>query len=208
MLKGAFVLVMVVGALYLYFASGQQYSIDKPSPKGTYRIKIEITPGNLALPFQQPDQHCKIQYFKGQQEIHTFETRCRQDEYEFSLADGWQVVEWLAENAARIGTNRSDQPFADELTISNKTGEVLKNLGIGYGRFQEVVVFDIANETTIKVPVSPEFKPDGTSSYEVVYSGTTQSGARIQGDLKQKQRSSPADGPLRFEIAIDSKSVR
>ena len=100
--------------------TGRQYSIDKSSPKRTYRVKIEVTPGNRALPFQRPDQRCKIQYFKGQQEMGGAEGDCRQDEYESSLAEGWQVVEWLADNVVRVGRDRSDQPFSDQVVAQTR----------------------------------------------------------------------------------------
>jgi hypothetical protein len=192
-------------ATYQACGRGTQYSIDKSSPNGTYRIKIEVTAGSNA--FQRLGDHCKVQYFKGQQEIGGYETSCRQDEYEFSLAEGLQVVEWSADNVARIGRDRSNQPFADELLVSNTTGEDIKYLGIGYGRFQNFVIFDLPAKGKLTIPASPEFKPDGTSNYYVSFAGNTEKGV-VEGVVRQKQRRSPKDGPLRFEITIDSNSYR
>ena len=208
MLRACLVLMVLISLFYASCSSGRQYSIDKPSPTGKYRIKIEVSPGNSALPFQRPDEQCKIQYFKGQQKIGGYETRCREDEYESSLAEGWQVVEWPADNVARIGRDRSDQPFGDELLVSNKTEDFLKQLGIGYGRFQDFEIFDLPPGETLTLSASPEFKPDGTSNYEVTYNGITQDGNTFAGVLEKKRRSSAADGPLRFEITIDSNSYR
>ena len=207
MLRSFFVLMALASVSYLACASGQHYSIDKPSPKGTYRVRIEISPGNRALPFQRPDEQCKIQYFKGHEVIGGFESRCRQDEYEFSLAEGWQVVEWIAENVVRVGRDRSDQPFGDKLVVSNKTGEFVKHLGIGYGRFQDFEIFDFPPGEILEISASPEFKPDGTSNHKVSYAGQTPKGV-VEGVVEGKQRKSPQDGALRFEITIDSNSYR
>jgi len=207
MLKPTVVFLIPIIILCQTCGTGREYSIDKLSPQGTYRIKIEVTPGNRAHLFQRPDEHCKIQYFKGRDEIGGYETNCRQDEHESSLAEGWEVVEWMAENVGRIGRDRSDQPFEDKLSVSNKTGEVIRKLGLGYGRFQSFEIFDLLPNETITFSASPEFKPDGSSSYFVSYAGNTPS-RLVEGVVKAKERKSPKEGPLQLQITIDSNSFR
>ena len=194
--------IVLVGRMYQ--SCGKNYSIDKLSPKGNYRVKLEVTNPHW---FGRDDEHCKIQYFKDQQVIGGDETTCRQDEYEDPLHEGWQVVEWLADNAVRVGRHRSDQPFGDELVISNKTTESIKDLDIGYGRFQTLMVFDLTPGQTLTLSASPEFKPDGTSNYQLGYGGVTQSGISFRDNLEEKKRTSPADGPLRWQITINPESI-
>jgi hypothetical protein len=183
------------------------YVVDKPSPQGTYRIKIELTPNpQRGSGIYERNEHLKIQYFKGQEIIATYETDSS-DDLEVPLGEGLQVVEWVAENAVRLGRDRSQQPFSDELSISNQTGEPISFLQVGYGRFESFRIFDLPAGSSITLAASPEFKPDGTSNHSLVYSGYIH-GRVIEGDLNHNQRTSPAEGPLRFPISIDSTSFR
>lgn len=197
----------IVFIVLFYHSCGTtpRYSVDKASPQGTYRIKIELSP-NKGTGVHERREHLKIEYFKGQKNIGTYETDSS-DDYEVSLGEGLQVVEWVGENVVRLGRDRSQQPFSDELLISNKTGELINYLDIGYGRFQSFRIFDLPAGQTLSLSASPEFKPDGTSNYFLSYVGNTQSGI-IEGVLKEKQRSSSTDGPLRFQITLDSNSFR
>lgn len=197
--------IVIIAVFYHSCGTAPRYSVDKASPHGTYRIKIELSP-NKGTGVYEHREHLTIQYFKGQQNIGTYETDSS-DDYEVSLGEGLQVVEWVSENVVRLGRDRSQQPFSDELLISNKTGESINYLEIGYGRFESFRIFDLPAGQTLSLSASPEFKPDGSSNYSLSYVGNTQSGI-IEGTLKEKQRSSPAEGPLRFQITIDSKSFR
>ncbi|HEY0346866.1 MAG TPA: hypothetical protein VGC60_01805 [Pyrinomonadaceae bacterium] len=197
--------------MVLYYSCGSYgtapgHSVDKTSPQGTYRISIELTPNTRTGVFEHR-QHLKIQYFKGQQIIATYETDSS-DDYEVSLGEGLQVVEWVRENVVRLGRDRSQQPFGDELSVSNKTGESISYMDIGYGKFESFRIFDLPAEETLSFSASPEFKPDGTSNYSLSYVGKTESGINFEGSMKQKPRNSPSEGPLRFQIAVDFKSFR
>ena len=118
------------------------------------------------------------------------------------LGEGLQVVEWVAENVVRLGRDRSQQPFSDELSIANQTGEPISFLQVSYGRFESFRIFDLPAGSSITLAASPEFKPDGTSNHSVVYAGYIH-GRVIEGDSSQKQRTSAAEGPLKFAIKID-----
>jgi hypothetical protein len=198
--------IVFIAVFYHSCGTAPRYSVDKTSPRGTYRIKVELSPNNGTGVYEHR-QHLRIQYFKGQQNIGTYETDSS-DDYEVSLGEGLQVVEWIRENAVRLGRDRSQQPFSDELLISNNTGDSIKYLEIGYGRFESFRIFDLPRGDSLTLSASPEFKPDGTSNFSVSFVGITQGGKNFDGGLKGKQRASPAEGPLRFHVEIDSKTFR
>jgi len=117
-------------------------------------------------------------------------------------------VEWVGDNVLRIGRDRSDQPFNDELILSNNTAECLKYLEVDYGRFESFHVFDLAPKSQITLHASPEFKPDRSSNYFLGFGGTTQNGKRFAGKMERKERKSAAEGPWKFDITIKTSDLR
>ena len=71
---------LVVVAMFCHSCQRAQqlkapYTVDKQSPQGTYRIKLELTPNpKRGSGIYERNEHLKIQYFKGQQVIATYET--------------------------------------------------------------------------------------------------------------------------------------
>jgi hypothetical protein len=126
------------------------------------------------------------------------------DQYEFSLRKGIQVVEWVGDNILRIGENSSDQPFYDELIVLNNLDENVRHVGVSYGRFESFWILDLRPGSKVSLRASPGFKPDGSSRYFLGYGGITQSGKKFEGVLESKQRKSPGDGPLKFQITINT----
>jgi hypothetical protein len=181
----------------------QEFDVEKTSPKGTYRVKIEF---RIKEPKGTRDhtEQLKVQFFKGQEMIHA-EELINSDQYEPSIRKGMAVVEWVDDNVLRMGEDRSDQPFNDELIVSNNTGEYLKHVGISYGRYESFDIFDLAPGTHVTLHASPDFNLDGTSNYWLGYGGVTQSGRKFDGEMEGKKRKSPSDGPLKFAIKIVAK---
>ena len=186
--------------------SGQEYHVEKKSPNGLYRVTVELRHGKPTGTLEYTEQ-LKIQYIKGQEIIGTYET-VNSDQYEDSLREGVQVVEWVADNVLRIGRDRSDQPFNDELIVSNNTEESIKYFGVSYGKYESFRVFDLPPKSQVRLRASPEFKPDRSSNYFLGYGGRTQSGKKFEGTMEAQQRKSPADGPLKFNITIKTSDLR
>jgi hypothetical protein len=183
-----------------------ELNLDKTSPNGIYRVKVSLWQERVRGTLDYRD-HLKVQYLKGQEVISTYETE-DEDQYESSVRESTQVIEWLSDNVLRMGRDRSDQPFSDELIVSNNTDENFSYFGISYGKYQSFRVFDIRPRSKVTVYASPEFKPDHTSNYSLGYGGQTQSGKTFEGTLARMPRKSPADGPLKFEITIEVKDLR
>jgi hypothetical protein len=179
------------------------YDIDKSSPTGVYRVRIESRAKEGKGTSKYTEQ-VRIQFFKGQEIIRT-DTWENSDQYELSFLDTAPVIEWVGDNVLRMGLDRSDQPFFDELIASNNTDEYLKDVGVSYGRYESFQVLDLAPRSQVTLRASPGFKPDGTSNSYLGYGGMTKSGRKFVGTMEGKKRTSSADGPLKFLIMIDSK---
>ena len=204
------VLVLFVTSVALFADScgsaQPEINLDKTSPNGVYRVNVRLWQERVKGTLDYRD-HIKVQYFKGQEVIGNYENQ-DEDQYESSVREGTQVVEWLGDNVLRMGRDRSDQPFSDELIVSNNTHESLRHLGVSYGKYQSFRVFDIPPRSQVTLYASPEFKPDHTSNYSLGYGGQTQSGKTFEGTLNGKQRKSPADGQLKFDIRIEPQDLR
>ncbi|HEX6189194.1 MAG TPA: hypothetical protein VFZ40_14030 [Pyrinomonadaceae bacterium] len=198
---------MTIASLAIFFGScallHSDVNFDKKSPNGTYRAKVHVWQERHETGYLD---HIKVEVFKGQENILAYHNR-DEDQYERSTRTRAQVVEWLSDNVLLMGRDRSDQPFSDELSVTNNTDEHVELLGIGFGKYQSLNVFDLTPNSKLTVYVSPEFKPDGTSSDSLGYSGQTQSGISFQGSIKRTQRKSPSEGPFKFEIIINPSDV-
>lgn len=186
--------------------SGLNYNIDKTSPTGLYRVRIESR-AEEPKGTSKYTEHVRFQFFKGQEIVHTYIWE-NSDQYEPSFRDTAPVIEWAYNNVLRMGRDRSDQPFFDELILSNNTVEYLKHIGVSYGRYESFNVFDLAPGTKITLQASPGFKPDGSSNSYLGYSGVTQSGRKFEGVKEANKRVSPAEGSLKFEITIKADDLK
>jgi hypothetical protein len=148
-----------------------------------------------------------MQFFKGKEELYNYESE-DSDQYEPTFRETKPVVEWISDSSFRMGEARSDQPFFDEINVTNETNEKLKYLSVGYGKNELFWIFDLASGASFDLRASPRFKPDGTSNYFLGYGGATWNGRKLEGTMEQKQRKEPSDGPLRFQITITSKDLR
>jgi hypothetical protein len=182
------------------------YEIDRTSPNGVYQVKIKSRAGQ-AKGTSKYTEHVEILFLKGQEVIRDYIWE-NTDQYELSFRDVAPIVEWVDNNVLRMGQDRSDQPFFDELIISNNTDEYLREVGVSYGRKESFNVFDLAPRSEITLRASPGFKPDGTSNSYLGYSGTAQSGKKFVGTMEGKKRTSSADGPLKFSIMINSTDLK
>jgi len=199
--------VLMVAAVTLMGLSctrlmAQKSDIEKTSPSNTYRVKVEFrTEAPKGL--RDHTERLKIQLFKGQIMVDTFEAE-NSDQYEFSLRKGIEVVEWVGDNILHMSENSSNRPFYDELTVSNNLAEAVNQVAVSYGRFESFRIFDLLPGGKVILRPSPGFKPDGSSRYFLGYGGTTQSGKKFEGVMESKQRKSASDGPLKFEITINT----
>ena len=206
--KSSYLIIMVISLVGLSCGrlTGRDYDIDKASPNGVYRVKVEVR-AEKAKGTRDYTEHGKFQFFKGTEVIRTYEWD-ESDQYEASFREATPVIEWVNNTVLRMGENRSNQPFSDELIVVNNTGEDLKYLDVSYGKYESFWVFDLEPAGQVALQASPGFKPNGTSNYFMGYGGQTKSGKEFAGTMENKQRKSQADGPLKFQIMISTKDLR
>ena len=181
-------------------------TVKKVSPSGAYKVELRLWQERKKGTTDYLD-HIKLDYFKGQQIIYS-EQMEDEDVYERSVRESSENIDWVADNVLRMGTDPSGQPFNDEFIIRNNTNESLKYVGISYGKYQHFRLFDVAPGSQLRIQALPDFKQDGTSNYFLGYAGRTESGKRIEGTKESKQRKSPADGPMKFEIPINATDLQ
>lgn len=186
--------------------SGLNYNIDKTSPTGLYRVRIESR-AEESTGTSKYMEHVRFQFFKRQEIVHTYVWE-NSDQYEPSFRDTAPVIEWVDDNVLRKGEDSSNQPFHDDLIVTNNTDEYLKYVGVSYGRYESFDVFDLAPRGQVTLLASPRFKPDGTSNFSLGYGGMTQSGQKFEGVMEGKKRSSPADGQHKLQVTINSNDLK
>ena len=187
--------------------SRRNYNVDKVSPNGVYRVKVEVRVEDEDTLMGGFNEWGKVQFFKGQEVIDTNEWQ-RKDNFEPTFIDAHPNIEWIGDNVLRMGGDRPDEHHAAGLIISNNTAEPLRYIGVSCSKYESFEVFDIAPGSQIMFVIAPTFQPDELSTYALGYGGETQSGKKFEGVTAQGQRRSPADDSLTFQIAVNAKDLR
>lgn len=201
-------LSFIAGLIFVAVSCGQrEYDIDKTSANGIYRVKIGVRTGP-PKGTREYTEHVKLQFFKRHENIYTHEWQ-ESDQYEPSFHDLKPVVEWIDDNVLRLGDDPSDQPFNDEVIVSNNTDEYFNYLSVGYGRQETFWIFDLAPRSKVTLHASPGFAPNGLSAKDFLsYGGMTESGKKFNGVLESKQRQSPSEGPFILHTTVNPKALQ
>lgn len=201
--QSAFIVVIVAMNLLAPSCGNQldkNIAIDRTSPNGTYRARIEVR----EIPPKGSRDHTEVtevKVLKGNEIVLTSKWE-DSDQYEPTFSETKPRIEWINDAVLRMGEDTSDQPFSDEIVISNDSDEPLKYLNVGYGKSELFWVFDLPPKASITLRASPRFKPDGTSNFFVGYGGMSQNGKKFEGTKTGRERKSPTEGPLKFELKI------
>ena len=186
--------------------NGENYSVEKTSPSGIYRVRVEVKAG----PKKGTREYTELgryEFYRRNELIHTYNWE-ESDQYEPGFKDLKPNIEWVADNVLSIGTRDTTQPFFDEIVLENQTDEILKYVSVGYGKGELFWLFEIKPTAKNLLHASPQFKLDGTSNYFIGYGGVTESGKQFEGTIEAKQRNSAKDGPLKFTIMLGPKDLR
>ena len=200
--------VVTAAVCLLALSCGQQeYDVDKISPDRTYRARIEVR-ARPPKGTRNYTEHVKVQFFRGGEIIHTYEGE-ESDEYEPSFQDLHPVVEWVDDKTFRMGEDRSNQPFYDELIVSNNTDQHLKYVSVSYAKDESFETLDLAPRSQVTLLASPGFKADGAvSNYSLGYGGMTEGGKQVHGAVEGRKRKSPSDGPLKLQVTINDNDLQ
>lgn len=180
----------------------RNYNVDKASPDGTYRVKVNGSvkdEGDFAGHFTDQGQ---LQILKGEEMIIDRSWNYR-DSWDPSFIDSNPVIEWVGTSVLRMGHDISRQPFTNELTISNQTVEQLKYISISVRKNESFHAFDIQPGSSVIVRSSPGFDPTPVNRVSIGYGGMTPSGKSFVGTLEQEQ----PENSIRLQITIRPEDV-
>ena len=189
--------------------SRRSYKVDKPSPTGAYRVKVDVKVEDYYELLAGFHEWGKIELLKGDEIVDSRDWDIN-DNFETTFIDGTPVIEWTGNNVLRMG-RRQEGLFLDEVVVSNNTGENLKYVGISSDKHEELTVFDLAAGDRITLRSSPVPRwTDGNGSikYTVGYGGKSQTGKGFSGFVDESQRKVSAEGPARFQIVIRQEDLR
>src|SRR4028119_874695 len=193
-----------LSALSCEWPATKNYNVDKTSPNGTYRVKVEVRVKDEG--WGAFTEQGKIQIFKGQEVIDGWDWK-RKDTWEPTFIEAHPIIEWVGDDVLRMGRDRSNQPLLDEFVVKNDTDEHIKYAGITYSKYESLQVFDVAPGKEVTLLASPEFNPDGSSNDSYGYGGMALDWKKFAGVGENKQRRSPAEGKLKIQITINSKDL-
>jgi hypothetical protein len=172
--------VAVLGQSCAWLAS-KHYKSDNASPTGIYRVKVDVTvkdEGGLSGRFTSQGG---IQVFKGTEIVYSQDLNYS-DTWESTFMDDHPVIEWVGNNALRMGGDISREPFTNELVVWNDTPEHFKEVGITFSKYESFHVFDLIPGAKVILQVAPgsDYDSSGDQELSFGYGGQTQSGKAFQ----------------------------
>lgn len=202
-----FLRVCIIAVSFSGLVSGSQsknnYSVEKTSPNGVYRVTVEAHVSEEGDIFSHFSEQGKIEVFKRGEIIYSHEWKFR-DNWEPTFRDTSPAIEWVSDNALRMGRHSSEESLKDELIIWNRTDEPLRHIGVSCSKYENFDLFDIAAGSRMVLQISPGLNLDGWGHYWLGYGGEAQSGKKFSGILKQKR----PNRSLRLEIVVREKDLK
>ena len=182
-------------------AQPKHYEIDKRSPNGSFRVKVNVNRGDGSGTLDQ----AKFEFLTGQEVVNSWEWK-QEDHYERDF-DSFLPIEWVDERVLEIGGGGSNAaPFSDELTVTNASGQDLKYLSISYGKSNVFMIFALAPGANVSLRVNPQLTVKG-EEFSFGYGGMTQAGKQFTQVMKVGERVN-ADGPKKISLIISPEQVQ
>ena len=198
------ILTLCVAGFSFQGAPRKCYKVDKPSPTGTYRVRVDVNVEDYPKLMAGFHEWGKVELLKGDEILYSNAWDFN-DNFEATFIDGTPVIEWAGNNVLRMGRGIAGLPFVDEVAILNDSGENLKYIHVALDKHEQLMVLDLAAADKITVRASPIPRwtdSHGASKYSLGYGGTSETGKRFSGALDESQRIASADGAARFPIVI------
>ncbi|MGI8917960.1 MAG: hypothetical protein ACR2H6_05110 [Pyrinomonadaceae bacterium] len=185
--------------------SGRNFRVEKISPEGAYRVKVDINVEDENDLFSHFNERGKVEVFKGQEVIYANEWQ-RRDNWEPTFIDANPVIEWISKNALRMGSERSKQLLSNELVISNNTNESISQMAVSCGKYENFYIFDIPANSRLSLNPTPALNADVSENDSLGYGGKALSGKNFSGVLEYKKP--PARNSVRLEITITTSDLK
>jgi hypothetical protein len=182
--------------------AGKESELSTASPHGVYLVRLAVKgepPG--ARPGERYRKTIKLEAVKEGKLVAADDVFFSEEQYDVSFAEAYPVREWVSETVLRLGDNTSSQPFADEVVVSNHTGQPLRFLSLHYGKYERFLVFDLDAGAVLKLRASPQFNREWPAS-SVFYRAYT-NGGELRGNAGGANRGEATDRPL--TVAVDIK---
>lgn len=195
----SFILCGLLMAWSCSVAQPREYEIDKPSPTGSFRVRVKVKRGEAGRSLD----HAKFEFLVGKEVVDSWEWK-QEDQYERDF-DSFLPIEWVDEHVLEIGGSKA-VPFFDELTINNVSGQDLKYLSISYGKSNIFTIFELASGAKVNLRVSPRATVKG-DEFSFGYGGMTRAGKRFTQVMKVGERVS-ADGPKKITLIISPEQIQ
>ena len=195
--------LVMSGAMFLSASCsfGQDFHQETTSPRGTYRAVFEGKTAPRGALFQ--NERVKLTVTREQKPFFNKDPFFGEDGLDTHFRGAYPVIQWINDFTLRMGGDLSDQPFHDELNISNRTDEKIDVLEIFYGRDERFLVFDLEPGKSLRVFASPQFSvslPPASTAICRTYNLAKRT-ERVE-TVEGRKRKQSSEGPLSLQIQI------
>lgn len=204
------IIAMSVVELSCTWLSRKTYRVDKLSPTGAYRVKVDVKVEKEYDLLGGFHEWGKIQFLKGERIVDSYDWN-RKDNFEFTFMEANPVIEWVEDNVLRMGQSQKGIAVPDEIIISNSSRENLKYLHISCSKSEQISVLDLAPAADLALhttPISPWHEMNGSLRYSLGYGGTSETGKKFSGVVESDQRTVLVSGSARFQIVIKQEDLQ
>lgn len=145
-------LVIVAAIMFLtvglsrYLSSGQQ-NVERLSPNGLYRLDLTVDRRSVDG-FRGYAEHVRYAFYRRNEIVTTYEFD-HSDQLEPSFREMIPVIDWVSDNVFHAGSDPSEQPFMDELVISNNLDQSIKYMSLSYGKSESFWILDLPAKSSI-----------------------------------------------------------
>lgn len=178
------------------------FKITTQSPKGTYTLVFEgkKTPTDtIAGSYEM----VKLTVLKGDTVYFVKDPFFGEKGLDLHFRGAYPSREWVSDFALRLGGDLSSQPFRDQITVINATGEALPVVELFYGKYQRFILFDFESQAKLRLFASPEFGSAASPAWSVIYTALNPTGnLLVQGSVDGVKRQNPSEGPLDLVVTI------
>lgn len=178
----------------------QEYEIDKPSPDGSFRVRVDVKRRGAGRSLDE----AKFRFLIGEEVVEQWEWK-QPDPLEPSF-DSLLPIEWIDHQVLNIGKISNRVEYRDEVTVTNNSGEYLKYVDISYGKVDSYWIFGLTPGKQVTVRASPWFTYEG-DNYSFGYGGKSQSGKRFSNVIAAGDRVFPGQ-PKKFSITISPEQLQ
>jgi hypothetical protein len=191
-------------AVYSVGTLRDEFKIETTSPQGTYRVTFEGKTNPRISPLAEfSSERVKLSVIKAQEIYFVKDPFFGEGALDRHFRGAFPVIEWLNDSALRLGGNLSEQPFHDEIELSNGTKENLGIVEVFYGKYERFLIFDFAPGRHLMLSASPQFSVNLPPASTVIYKATNLATGRERVRMVEGiKRKTPSEGAAKIVVEI------